>query len=775
MKRPILWTTIFMICGIYMRLGISKVICLVSFLFLLFFMFRFVINKKKPAYLLLLFFVPLGFFSAGVHWQAEQSLLTKTVTGEGVILEEGETTSGNQKLTLRCSLEKQEKPCKVYAVWIGEERFQEGERVAFSGEIVPFSKQSYPGGYDEQLYLLTKGYEYKLYPEKIKVTGQDTSLSVRLARARAGVQMVLDRILPAEESGLMQAVLTGDKEKIPEESYTLYSKAGVVHVLCISGLHLSILALYLAFFLEKALGRSKRTSALVTIFAVFAFLLFIKSSPSSYRAALMITVVLLGRAFYRLPDALNTMAIAAFLLLLFQPLYLFHAGFQLSFLTVFGIWFGIGRMERKKKKDRGKFDWLKESLLVSLYASLFSYPAVAYYFSSVSLVGIFANLLIVPLSGLLLGFGLLSVLLGAVCLPAGIFAAGSVYAILQAFKIVCTALVRLPFAYVLVGCPSYLSIVLYYVLLFFVLEYGGKKGSWKVGAVLSAALFCAVFENPLFRKENTIAFLDVGQGDAAVISTYDGAAYLVDGGGKFGQDFGENVGKRVVLPYLEYLGVSALDGAFLSHPDSDHMTGLLEVLETLPTKGLYLSDYAFAENEQTDLLKEMVEKYNIPLYTIKTGDSSLGDTFLCLYPTGASAGTGEENQGSMVLRYSYSDTKVLFTGDITAEEEQQLLAQNISADVLKVAHHGSKYSSDAAFLEKVSPKAAVISCGTNNVYGHPHKEAMERLQKTGAEIFRTDEDGTILVTIGKDGAMNIETMTERKPLYENIKEKLEKS
>lgn len=453
MKRPILWTTIFMICGIYMRLGISKVICLVSFLFLLFFMFRFVINKKKPAYLLLLFFVPLGFFSAGVHWQAEQSLLTKTVTGEGVILEEGETTSGNQKLTLRCSLEKQEKPCKVYAVWIGEERFQEGERVAFSGEIVPFSKQSYPGGYDEQLYLLTKGYEYKLYPEKIKVTGQDTSLSVRLARARAGVQMVLDRILPAEESGLMQAVLTGDKEKIPDESYTLYSKAGVVHVLCISGLHLSILALYLAFFLEKALGRSKRTSALVTIFAVFAFLLFIKSSPSSYRAALMITVVLLGRAFYRLPDALNTMAIAAFLLLLFQPLYLFHAGFQLSFLTVFGIWFGIGRMERKKKKDRGKFDWLKESLLVSLYASLFSYPAVAYYFSSVSLVGIFANLLIVPLSGLLLGFGLLSVLLGAVCLPAGIFAAGSVYAILQAFKIVCTALVRLPFVGVHPTCP----------------------------------------------------------------------------------------------------------------------------------------------------------------------------------------------------------------------------------------------------------------------------------------------------------------------------------
>ena len=775
MKRPILWTTIFMICGIYMRLGISKVICLVSFLFLILFMFRFVIKKKKPVYLLFLLFVPLGFFSAGVHWQAEQVFSSETVTGEGVILEEGETTSGNQKLTLLCSLQNQKESYKVYAIWTGEECFREGERVAFSGEIVPFSEQSYPGGYDEKLNLLTKGFDCKLYLEEIEKIGIKHSLSMRLAQARASVQMVLDSILPAEESGLMKAVLTGDKEDIPEESYDLYSKAGVVHVLCISGLHLSVLALYLAFFLEKGLGRSRRTSAVVTIFAVFAFLLFIKASPSSYRAALMITVVLLGRVFYRLPDALNTMAIAAFLLLLYQSLYLFHAGFQLSFLTVFGIWFGVGRMERKKKKDTGRFDWLKESLLVSLYASLFSYPAVAYYFSSVSLVGIFANLLIVPLSGLLLGFGLLSVVLGAVFLPAGIFAAGSVYAILRFFKIVCTALVRLPFAYILVGCPSALSIVLYYVLLFFALEYGGRKGSWKVGAALSAALFCAVFENPLFRRENTIAFLNVGQGDAAVISTYDGKAYLVDGGGKFGQDFGENVGKRVVLPYLEYLGVSALDGAFLSHPDSDHMTGLLEVLETVPTKGLYLSDYAFAENEQTDLLKEKVEKYNIPLYTIKTGDSSRDDAFLCLYPTGDSVRAGEENRGSLVLRYSYGGADVLFTGDITAEEERLLLEQDISADVLKVAHHGSKYSSDAAFLEKVSPKAAVISCGAGNVYGHPHEETVERLQKTGAEIFRTDEEETILVTIGKDGAINIETMTERKPLYENIKEKLEKS
>ena len=181
------------------------------------------------------------------------------------------------------------------------------------------------------------------------------------------------------------------------------------------------------------------------------------------------------------------------------------------------------------------------------------------------------------------------------------------------------------------------------------------------------------------------------------------------------------------VPSAEY-PLQVADSLFLR---SDFSKNIVEQIVKLPLKG---KSYRYSCLNFM-LLKEMVEKHNIPLYTIKTGDSSLEDTFLCLYPTGASAGTGEENRGSMVLRYSYGDTKVLFTGDITAEEEQQLLEQNISADVLKVAHHGSKYSSDVAFLEKVSSKAAVISCGVSNVYGHPHKEAMERLQKIGCRNF----------------------------------------
>lgn len=576
----------------------------------------------------------------------------------------------------------------------------------------------------------------------------------------------------------MKAILTGEKDDIPDDSYELFTKAGVVHVLCISGLHMSILAMYVSVFIEKRLGRSRRASAAVTILTILSFLLFITPSPSSVRAAAMICTVMLGRICFRLSDWMNNIDMAALLILGIQPLYLFHVGFQLSFITVIGICLGIGRMEKKKKKDAGRLDWLKESLLVSLYASLFSFPIVAYHFYSVSTVGILANLIIVPLSGLLLGFGMLSAILGLFYLPAGVFAAGSVYGILQIFEGICAALVKLPFAYTLIGRPSPLVIFLYYALLFWFMEFGGRKGSWKAGIVLCGALFCAVFENPLFRRENTVAFLSVGQGDAAVISTYDGKTYLVDGGGVYGKELGENVGKKVVLPYLESLGVSELEGAFLSHPDSDHMTGLLEVLKEISTKGLYLSDYPFSETEDTLLLKEIVEKNQIPLYTVKAGDGSAEGEFQCLYPLeGVTFRDGDDNHGSMVLKYGYGGTELLFTGDISAEDERLLLEQetDISADILKVAHHGSKYSSDGDFLEAVSSRAAVISCGTGNRYGHPHAEALERLQAAEAEIYRTDTEGAILVKLKQDGTFAIETMTERKPFYENVKEKLEKS
>lgn len=783
MKRVAVWAAIFTICGIYLRLGRLKLVCLVSFLFLLFSMLYFVIKTRNGRYLLFLLCGITGFLFAGYSTEkatAETSVFGVT-EGTGIIREAGLTSAGNQKLTMQCDLEDGSGNClhhvDLYAIWSGKERFQEGDQVSFTGELTPFYNASVPGGYDEELYLHTKGCEGKMYPQEMEYLGEDNSLFSRLARARGKVHATLDRLLPANESGIMKAMLTGDKEDIPEESYGLYVRAGVVHVLCISGLHMSVLALYVSYFVEKILKQTKRVSAVVTMLAALSFLLFIGFTPSAVRAVTMICVTMTARVLLRSHDRLNEIALAALLILYIEPLYLFHIGFQLSFMTVLGLCIAADHMEQKRKKDRTWKDGLLESLGFSFCASLFSFPLAAYYFHYISLAGIFANLVIIPLSGLLLGMGILSAFLGMIWIPLGVFAAGSVYGILKIFEMTCTLLLQLPFAYVLAGRPSEGVILLYYGLLFFWLKCSERKGSWKGAVILCIALWCAVFENQLFRKETTVTFLDVGQGDAAVIHTWEGKTYLVDGGGIYGKELGENVGKTILLPYLEFLGVSEVEAVFLSHPDSDHMTGLLEIMEYIPVRRFYLGEYPYKVTKELTLLKETLEKYHTTLYTVDNRSRTPDGTWTCLAPVaGTSFSEGEDNHGSMVLKYTVGDTEVLFTGDMPYEGEQLLLEKNVdvSADILKVSHHGSKYSSNENFLAAVDAKAAVISCGERNVYGHPHKETLERLSEAGTEIYRTDVCGSVQIKLKQDGTFTIETMAERKPLYERIKKTVEK-
>lgn len=783
MKRPAVWAVIFAICGIYLRAGKSEMVCLASFLFLLISVSQAVISKRNIKYAGLLLFTGLGFVMAGHSLEKEtlDKRFGDVVEGTGLITEAGTTGSGNQKLTIYCDLEdvngETEDNVKLYVICSAEPSFEAGEKVSIRGELTPFYRGDVPGGYDEVLYLRTKGFDGKMYPDQIEYIGEDLSFSSMIAKARAKVHETLDTILPPIESGIMKAMLTGEKDDIPEEIYDLYRKAGTVHVLCISGLHMSVLALYVAIFTERILKQSRRFSAVVTMVASLGFLAFIGFTPSAVRAVIMITVVMAARVFFRSHDRLNEIAIAALLILFVEPLYLFHIGFQLSFITVLGLCIAAEYTEIKCVKKRTWKNWLKDSLCFSLYASLCSFPMVAYYFYSVSLVGILANLLIIPLSGFLLGFGVLSALLGMVWTPLGVFAAGSVYGILQVFETICTWLLKIPFAYILLGRPAESTIIIFYGLLFFWLKYAGRKGSWKVAAVICVLLFCSIFENQLFRKETTVTFLDVGQGDAAVIHTWDRKTYLVDGGGQYGKTFGRNVGKTTVLPYLEYLGISEVDAVFLSHPDNDHMIGLLEILEYIPVKAFYLAEHPYLVTKEVEILKKSVEKYPTTLYTVDNRYISSDGAWECLSPVkDVVFSTLDENNGSMVLKYNFGNAAVLFTGDMTAENERLLLetGADVSADILKVSHHGSKYSSCDAFLKKTEAAAAVISCGENNIYGHPHTEALERLQKNGMKVYRTDKTGSVLIRLKQDGTFQIETMAERKPLYERIKKTMEK-
>lgn len=776
MKRPLVWSAIFTICGIYCRLGISEMICLVFFLSVLGATSYFVIKERDWKYALLLLFALVGFFAADAKakWM-ERPMPYGEIAAEGLVCETGHTSGGNQKLMLRVAAEGTQE-MQLYAIWTGEETFAVGDLVEFTGEIIPFDLPTYPGGYDEVRFLAMKGYEAKIFPEEMRKIGEEGSVTAAFAKGRVYLHGIMEQILPAEEAGILKALLTGEREDIPAETQELYTRAGVTHILCISGLHISILGLSLDLFLTRVLrcGRGLKTAALLLLSTLF--LCFTGITPSAVRAVAMIYILALGKYWFCLYDRRTAIAAAAMLILLAEPLYLWHSGFQLSFATIWGISIGVERIEVNRPWKRTPIDNFKESVLISLYASLFSYPIVAYHFYWISTVGILANLVIIPLSGLLLGMGMLSVVLGILFTPAGIFAAGSVYVILQIYEKTCQLLTSLPYAYFLTGSPSLWTVLLCYLLLFLLLCAAERKRSWVGGVVVCAAIWCSVFGNRMLWKENTLAFLDVGQGDAALLVTHEKKAYLIDGGGLYGREFGENTGEMVVLPYLEYLGIDRLEGAFLSHMDEDHMIGLLEAADALPTKAIYLSHASVDLEKDNKIFREIVEKNEIPLYTVSNGNASVDGAWKCLYPYADIAfSAADSNLTSMVLSYEYGSTRILFTGDLPAEGERLLLqlGETLSADILKVSHHGSKGATTAEFLEAVSPEAAIISCGTRNLYGHPHGETLERLAESGAEIFRTDLDGSVILRLSPQDGYTIETMAEREPFYERIKKTME--
>lgn len=780
-KRPALWATLFTICGIYFRLGVSRAICLVLFILAVFLISCFVKKRQWNVAIGFLFIMLLGFFVAGQQGgEPHISLDERSVSDwEGIIYDQGITSTGNQKLFLRVeepSANSEVESLNLYAVYSGSTSFHIGDILQFSGEILPLEEKSVPGGYDEKLYLHTKKIDYKIYPEEIVKVGEKAGVAVFFQKQKEKVFEVFDTVFSQKESGIVKAMVTGEKGYIQQEVRDLYIKAGINHILCVSGLHVSLFALFLHLFFVKCLKRSKRTAASITIGCCIGFLLFTGFSPSSVRAVIMIIITLLGAVLYRKSDWLNSLAIAGLIILLFQPLYLWNAGFQLSFVTALGIWVGLQVMPKEKSKV-GK---VKQSAVLSLYASLFSYPLVAYHFFHISLVGMLVNILVLPFCGVLLFFAFFTAVAGVLFPPLAAISAGGVYGILKFYELICTIAVSIPYSYVLIGAPSILTIFLFYSMLFLYSFYGKRFCNSKSILCIVFLLGFSIFGNRLFLHKNTIAFLDVGQGDAAVISTYDGRAIVIDGGGWFGVDIGKNTGVNIVQPYLEYLGIDELDGIFLTHFDSDHMLGVIELCQRVPTKGLYMSEYPYSDTECWDMLKEVLEKQDIMLYTVKEGDTATWGNegeIVCLYPPANVKFLGnEDNHGSLVLNYVYGGIKVLFTGDATIEDEKVILAKgmDISANILKLGHHGSKYSSSDAFLEEVSPKVGVVSCGKDNVYGHPHQETLQRLQEKNITVYRTDKQGTVIAQISPKGTTVVEGVSERESVYERIKKTMEK-
>ena len=563
---------------------------------------------------------------------------------------------------------------------------------------------------------------------------------------------------PADAAALIQALVTGNRDNLTDRFTTSLQRTGLSHVVVVSGMHLSVLAELLAWLL----GKGKRSTAAATSLWVVLFCGVAGNTPSVTRAAVMILLLQAAPLFRRERDAPTSLGAALMLLLIGNPFSAVHVGLQLSFASVAGIELfserlGLRMMAALRLHRRGPawtrpLRWLGyagvSAVATTLGAMVFTVPLVAWHFGYFSIIAPLSNLLVIDAVSILFLGGLVCGLLGAAA-PA-ILAVPTVWLAryvqwvidgLSSFSMASVPLNSFYYGAWLVFC--------YLVLLAGLLMPGPRRLILPVCACVSAFCLALVLTAAGFQAGAlTAAVLDVGQGQSVLLRA-GGFLALVDCGG----DGADNAGD-VAADYIQSLGQSRLDLLVISHYHADHANGVPQLLERVEVSAIALPDVEEGDGLREEILS-LAEEKQIPVRFIREDtvyQLEDGSSFTLFAPLGEGTDT---NELGLSLLAAAGGFEVLITGDMGGEVEELLLAHAGLPDIelLVVGHHGSASSTTRALLEAVRPEVAVISVGENNSYGHPARETLERLAAIGAEIYRTDLQGRVVIQAGgRDGA-----------------------
>lgn len=629
-----------------------------------------------------------------------------------------------------------------------------GYKVKAAGSYAPLEEASNPGQFDQKAYYEARGIGMVLKKAKLTVIeAKENIFFQKLYELRSFWAQNLEKITGKEEAALLKAMLLGEKSGLKKEQKELYQSGGISHILAISGLHISLVGMLLYRFLRKK-KRSYPFSALVSGSCMVVYGFLTGFGVSAKRAVFMFLVYLGAELLGETYDVVSALALSGLLILAEQPLQLFQCGFQLSFLSVGAVALGYPALQKR-------LGWKKKaamSLLSGLSVTLFTLPCTLYWFYEWMPYAVFLNLIVIPLVPVVFLSGAAGMLTGGASVAAGMFLAGASAGVLRFFQTLLERTEVLPGSRAVIGQPELWQIVLYYVLVGAAV-WGGrcrarKKNQHRIEVriffiIFALCILCLPFHRPV-----EVTFLDVGQGDAVFLRTEAGTTCLIDGGSTTVSD----VGTYRLLPFLKSRGVSSLDYLFLSHMDADHINGAEELLKDqfrgIPIRHLCLS--ALPGDETRERLEKEARLFGTELCYISRGTvfREKGAEIRCLSPV-KDQKKGDENENSEVLMVEISGLRILFTGDLGEEGEQELLeaGTDLRAAVLKVGHHGSRFSTGEDFLEAVSPGFAVISCAEDNRYGHPAPETVERLERAGCRIFYTMKSGavTLYPANGKKG------------------------
>ncbi len=760
-------------------------------------------SEWYPQLTLLLLAVPC-FFLGGI-WRMEQAVILreqqelpwKILAQEGEVYVTVEGTVKEKRLENRVILEltdcllvgcydrenQSAGDCRVTVDGEGKEWLPEvftGNRIRVFGKFSTFQPASNPGQFNAYEYYSAKGLSADVSALKVTILNEETdTVGHVMFMLKQKMRESISSLYPEEKAGVLTAMILGDKDLLLEEVEELYRQNGISHILAISGLHISMLCMGMFEILRKLTVPLKASAAVTVCFLTF-YILFTGASTSSLRAGVMCLVVIGAKLLRRSYDLLSSLSLAAVAVTFLRPFELTSAGFLLSFGAVLGVALAQEAEQKLKQEKEGKLPWWN-ALVFGGMIQCVTIPISLWFFYELSPYSILLNLIVIPLVSLILGGGIFSASFGLFLPMLAKFPVGGTCLLLEFYEWLCRITQKLPFSFVLAGRPEVWQMVVYYgvlaagLKLFFGKE---KKASQKKRGWCAASLLCAFFLLTLpGRGTAEILFLDVSQGDGALIFTEKGKVILSD----CGSSDVSGVGEYRLSPVLKQKGTLLVDVAVVSHLDTDHVSGIRELLESMPVyrgQTHYAADYQgtvgiaelvlpkVTEKSESYLeLERLAVQKNVTVRYMQAGEMLYCEEELlieCIYPETARK---SENDTSLVFLMQTPQAVVWLMGDAGTAAETEILERLAAVDMenlragrivlLKAGHHGSKTSSGQNFLDFIRPEVAVVSCGYQNSYGHPHKEVVERFLAGGIQIFRTDLQGAVAVELKRHGKPEI--------------------
>ena len=722
---------------------------------------------RRPLCLVCMAFVAAVFIMLHIQPMQEHALSEEqegqVVTRQGIVTAK-EYKDGNLILYLE---DKDKEGFLCYMSDVTEPKL--GSVVTVQGKAMNFRHGRNPGGFDQREYYRVQRVYYQIKNGRLLTqSGQYSFYRESLYRLRRQLERILEQCMEEQDAAVMKAVLLGNKQELDTEKKQLYQKSGIAHVLAISGVHITILGMGL----YEALRRLRIPGWLCSVVAIILMLLYgdmVGMSTSAYRAIFMFALKMGAQLLHRTYDMLTALALAAAGVLLEQPLYLYHAGFLLSFGAILGIGCMLDviktDMTQMSFKGMGDKAWIykrltkiREGLAGGFAVFTVHFPIMLWFYYEFPIYSFLLNLLIIPAMGIVMILGLVCIGFGAfswgVMRGTAYLAAQGCHLILQGFDLLCEGSLKLPGSTWIVGRPAVWRIVIFYIviiLLYVIHQYLKKERTqvipyWlKMTWILAAVIMLT--HRTYGKLEITV--MDVGQGDGIWLETDKGEHYLIDGG----STSESKLARYTLVPFLKYTGTDRLDAVFLTHLDEDHISGVRELLEN--PQGIRIEQVVIAQaakkDEKYEALRELCKEKKVPLRHVKSGDyMEAGKMRLQILHPEAEYQAQDRNGYSLVMKLEYGGFHALFTGDVT-EDGEMAVARSLPSDwkchYYKVAHHGSRYSNSELLLNQLQPDIAVISCGENNSYGHPHTEVLERLRQVGTTVYRTDESGAVMLTV----------------------------